>query len=120
MDKRKLSREQLDASLLRFNPLLNTTLPSRGWIKALRYAIGMSARQLADRLGVTQQRVDRIEKEELTGSLTIKTMQRVASSLDCVFVYGFVPRTNLEEIVRNRAREVAINRLNRVTHTMSL
>ncbi|MBW2174497.1 MAG: mobile mystery protein A, partial [Deltaproteobacteria bacterium] len=78
------------------------------------------AKQLANRLGVAQQAVARIEKEELAGSVTIKTMRRIAERLDCVFVYGFVPRTSLEETVTRQAKQVALMRLARASQTMSL
>ena len=120
MNKKKLIREQLDASLQRLSPLLDVTAPSKGWIRAIRDALGMTAKQLASRLGVAQQAVARIEKEELAGSVTIKTMRRIADCLDCVFVYGFVSRTNLEETVARQAKKVAAQRLAQASQTMSL
>ena len=120
MNKRKLIREQLDASLQRLSPLLDVTAPPKGWIRAIRDALGMTARQLANRLGVAQQAVARIEKEELAGSVTIKTMRRIAECLDCVFVYGFVPLTSLEETVARQAKNIAAQRLAQASQTMSL
>ena len=120
MNKKKLIREQLDASLQRLRPLLDVTAPPKGWIRAIRDALGMTAKQLANRLGVAQQAVARIEKEELAGSVTIKTMRRIAECLDCVFVYGFVPRTSLEETVARQAKKVAAQRLSQASQTMSL
>ncbi len=120
MNRKKLIRKQLDASLQRFSPLLDVTAPPKGWIRAIRDALGMTAKQLANRLGVAQQAVARIEKEELEGSVTIKTMRRIAECLDCVFVYGFLPRTSLEETVTRQAKKVALMRLARVSQTMSL
>ncbi len=120
MNKIKLIREQLDASLQRLSPLLDVTAPPKGWIRAIRDALGMTAKQLADRLDVAQQAVARIEKEELAGSVTIKTMRRIAERLDCVFVYGVVPRTSLEETVSRQAKKVATRRLAQASQTMSL
>jgi len=120
MNKKKLIREQLDASLQRLRPLLDVTAPPKGWIRAIRDALGMTAKQLANRLGVAQQAVARIEKDELAGSVTIKTMRRIAECLDCVFVYGFVPRTRLEETVARQAKKVAAQRLAQASQTMSL
>ena len=120
MNKKKLIREQLDASLQRLRPILNVTAPPKGWIRAIRDALGMTAKQLANRLDVAQQAVARIEKEESAGSVTIKTMRRIAECLDCVFVYGFVPRTSLEETVARQAKKVAAQRLAQASQTMSL
>jgi len=120
MNRKKLIREQLDLSLQRFGPLADATVPLKGWIRAIRDALGMTARQLASRLGVAQQAVARIEKGEPAGSVTIKTMRRIAACLDCVFVYGFVPRTSLEASVARQAKKVATQRLAQVSHSMSL
>ena len=80
----------------------------------------MTGEQLARRIGANKQRVARIESDESQGRVTIKTLRRVAEGLDCVFVYGFVPRTTLEETVRNRAMRVASKRMGRVSRTMEL
>ena len=117
---KKLVREQLEVSLQRLNPLLGVNSPPKGWIRAIRNALGMTARQLADRLDIAQQAVARIEKDELTGSVTIKTMRRIAECLDCVFVCGFVPRSSLEVILRNQARQIASKRLAQASQTMAL
>lgn len=116
----KLVREQLQMTLARFQPLLNISIPPKGWIRAVRNALGMSGRQLSERMGVTKQRASFIEKQEIHGTATLKTMRKTAESLDCVFVYGFVPRKSLEETVRNQAKQVAVKRLARASHTMSL
>jgi len=120
MNKKKLIRQQLDVSLQRLSPLLDVIAPPKGWIRAIRDALGMTAKQLANRLGVAQQAVARIEKEELAGSVTIKTMRRIADCLDCVFVYGFVSRTSLEETVARQAKQIAIRHLTQASQTMSL
>ena len=120
MNKKKLIREQLEASLEKFSPLRTVNIPQKGWIRAIRDGFGMTARQLASRLSVAQQAVARIEKDELTGSVTIKTMQRVAECLDCVFVYGFVPYSSLEDTIRKQAQIIAAKRLTQASHTMFL
>lgn len=102
-----LVRQQLDKTLTRFDSVFDLAPPSRGWIRAVRNALGMSGRQLSRRLGLTQQSVARMEKDEIAGALTIKTLRRVAESLDCVLVYGIVPRESLESTVQDRARLIA-------------
>jgi predicted DNA-binding mobile mystery protein A len=120
MKAKKLVRKQLDKSLRQFQALGRTSPPRRGWISAIRKALGMSARQLAARMGVSQQRVAQIEKQESDGGLTIKAMRKVAEGLDCRFVYGFIPTVSLEEMVTNQAKRLALGRLAQASHTMSL
>ena len=118
--KKKLVREQVDKSLNQLNSLKNYKTPPFGWIRSIREALGMSGRQLAERLGVSKQSVSRLEQDEIVGAITIKTMRNVAESLDCAFVYGFVPKTSLENTVRKRAEAVSRERMDRVNQTMTL
>ena len=118
--KTNLIREQLEITLRKFEPLRNSPPPVKGWIRAIRDALGMNGRQLADRLGEHRSRTKQIEQQEIAGSLTLKTIRKIAGAMDCVFVYGLVPRTSLEETVRNQAKQIALKRLARASHTMEL
>ena len=118
--KKKLVREQVDKSLSKLSSLKDFKSPTYGWIRSIRKALGMSGRQLAERLSVSKQSVSRLEQDEVAGSITIKTLRNVAESLDCVFIYGFVPRTSLSNTVRKRAEKVSRERMDRVNQTMTL
>lgn len=120
MKRDNLARSQLNNTLEKFKPILGISVPPKGWIRAIRNALGMSARQLANRMGVSQQRTAMIEKDEISGSLTLKTMMKVAESLNCAFVYGFVPNTSLDQTIRDQARKMAEKRLSRASQTMKL
>ena len=119
-EHKRLILEQLDITLKRFSALKAVNPPLKGWIRAIRDALGLSTRQLGDRLGVSKSRITRIEQDEVNGGVTLKTMRRVADAFECVFVYGFVPRKTLEDTLRNQARQVAKKRMLRVAHTMAL
>ncbi|MEN8006216.1 MAG: helix-turn-helix domain-containing protein [Candidatus Krumholzibacteriota bacterium] len=99
-----LTRQKLDATLARFEPVADLAPSDKGWIRTIRRALGMSGRQLAKRLGLSKQSVARMEKDEMTGALSLKTLSRVAEGLDCVLVYGLVPRESLEKLIYDRAR----------------
>ncbi len=116
----KLARQQLDATLKRFKPIAELAPPPKGWVRAIRDALGMTGKQLAGRLNVNQQRIARIEQDEKLGKVTIETLRNVAEAMDCIFVYGFVPRSSLEQTARNRAAAVATKRMARSNQTMML
>jgi predicted DNA-binding mobile mystery protein A len=117
---KQIARRQLDITLDKLAEVRSMRPPPKGWIRAVREALGMSGKQLAGRLQVSQPRVFKLEQGEPSGALTLKTMRQVAEALDCVFVYALVPRSTLEETVRTQARVVAGERLQRVSHTMLL
>ena len=117
---KQIARQQLDVTLALFGAGKGVPPPAKGWIRAVREVLGMSGKQLAQRLKVSQPRVHRLEQDEPSGALTLKTMRQVAEALDCVFVYALVPRSSLEDTVREQARLVAAERQQRVSHTMLL
>lgn len=117
---KKLIRKQLDKKLRQLKPLLNLSPPKGGWIKTIRKALGMTTYDLAEEVGVDQSRISRIEASEAKGEIKISTLERVADGLGVKFVYGFVPRDSLEELVRDQAKEIAKKRLSRIDHSMKL
>ena len=118
--RRRLVLQQFDTRLDKWRGALEIGPPVKGWIKAIREALGMTGSQLAERLQVAQPRISRLEQDELTGSVTLKTMRQAAEAMGCVFVYAIVPRTSLNDIVRTQAEAVARTRLALSNHTMLL
>jgi predicted DNA-binding mobile mystery protein A len=116
MANRTQSRRYLDLELDRLRPLAETPRPHKGWIRAIRDALGMSSTELAARLGVSQQRVSDIEVGELHETIKLDTLRRAADALECTLVYALVPRTSLEETVTAQARRKAAAHLDRVAH----
>src|ERR1022692_4643832 len=123
MTKPKLaaqSRAHLDQRFHDLGPATRYTSPVRGWIKAIREALGMSTAQLAKRLRVKQPSVVAIEQSEAKGTIELATLRRVAEALDCTLVYALVPNKPLEAAVRDRARAFASRRRGPVEHSMLL
>jgi predicted DNA-binding mobile mystery protein A len=107
----------------RLNPLMNTDAfarPPRGWIKAIREALGMTTAQLARRLAIAQPSAVGLEKAEASKVITLETLERAARALDCTLVYALVPRKPLETLVQERGREAARERLRTISHSMAL
>ena len=114
-------RAQLDARFAKLRPLLEqATPPRRGWIKAIREALGMSAQQLGARLGVSQPAVANLERNEARRAATLVHLDRAARALGCRLVYAIVPDDTLEAQIDDRALGVARRKLKRVRHSMAL
>ena len=117
---RAMARRNLDK---RLSVLVNTDLvarPTRGWIKAIREALGMTTAQLAKRLDIAQPSIVGLEQAEASKAISLKTLERAARALDCTLVYALVPRKPLESLVQERAREAARKRLQTISHSMAL
>jgi predicted DNA-binding mobile mystery protein A len=114
------ARRRLDARFDRLRPLADVPRPHRGWIRAIREALGMSTTALAARMGASQSRIPAIEHAEQAGSIRLETLERAAEALGCRLVYALVPRTSLDEMVRAQGRRKATAHIAGVAHNMRL
>ncbi len=114
------SRARLDERFIEIGPAARLAPPVRGWIKAVRQALGMSTTQLAKRLGVKQPSVVGLEQSEAKGSIELATLRRAAEALDCRLVYALVPNKPLETVVRERACAFLRRRRAPIEHSMLL
>ena len=116
----KTALEQLDASLAQFVPLRNLQPPKKGWIRAIRDALGMSGRQLGERMDVSKMWVGDMERLEASGATSLKTLRRAAEAMDCALVYALVPKSSLKETLLKQARRKVRQDMTRASHTMAL
>lgn len=110
------ARRHLDARFERLRPLLREPRPPRGWVRAIRDALGMSSPELARRMGVSQSTVASLERSEAAETINAASLRRAAEALDCEVVYFLVPRRSLEESARAQARRKASQHLAAVVH----
>lgn len=114
------SRELLDGHFDEWQQLRGLARPQRGWIRAVREALGMSAAVLAGRLGTTAGAVTRLEQSEAADRIQLDTLRRAADALGCDLVYLVVPRRPLSAVVRDRARQLARVQVAATEQTMRL
>jgi len=97
--------------------------PPIGWVKAVRGALGMTTQQLADRLGIHQAGIVRLEEREAKGAVTLEMLERAAKAMNCKLVYAIVPEDgyrSLDEILNHQAEKVAKSLMKKVSHSMQL
>ena len=120
-ESRILMMEQLDRKLRDLKPLAEVIVPERGWLHSIRTALGMSLRQLGERLELTAQSVREIEEREANGSITLRSLRQAANALDLDLVYVLLPREgSLGETVEKRAEQVARSIVSRTSASMEL
>jgi predicted DNA-binding mobile mystery protein A len=119
MDVKALGRKHLERRLA---PLrgLNLARPQRGWLRAMREALAMTTRQLAQRMGKVQSAVVDMEKSEAREAISLTSLRQAAEAMDCVLVYAIIPKEPIDDILRARATNVAAQQLARASHTMAL
>ena len=85
------------------------TTPQEGWLRTVRKALGMSGAELARKMGVTRARVTQAEHAELSGGVTLKSMQATAEAMGCRFVYVIIPSSGrIEDVITAQARKRAM------------
>lgn len=94
--------------------------PPRGWLRAIRDALGLTTKQFARRLGVSQPRVVALEQGEVDETVTLASLRRAAEAMDCQLVYAMVPNRPLVDMLRERAEVKADEQIARMNHTMRL
>ncbi|WP_010303423.1 mobile mystery protein A [Candidatus Odyssella thessalonicensis] len=115
-----LNRKHLDKDLGIVRNLISIKVPRGGWLKAIREALGVSAKQLASRAGLTPQSISKLEKSEAKGTITLKNLENIAAVLDCQVVYFIIPNQPLEEKIEKQIRIKAQAMLDKTSHTMGL
>lgn len=112
---------QLDRKLSAVFKVKNRQIPSRGWIHALRKALNISLVQMGTKLKTSPQAVKGLEDREAQGTITIQSLRDAAQAMDMELVYYMVPKEgNFEDLIRQKAREIARQILLRTQNTMEL
>ena len=118
MNARVLQIRALDKKTSELKSVNNIVPRGSGWINTVREAIGMTASQLAVRLGVTQPRITKMESNE--DNLKLSTMKKAAEAMNCEFVYYFKPKTTFQNLVEEQAQKKATEVLKTVNVNMAL
>jgi predicted DNA-binding mobile mystery protein A len=116
-------RRIMDKKLKNWLQIRIEKLPPSGWLKAIRGALGISSRQLAQIIGIDMSAVIRMEEREPEGKITLELLSRAAQAMDCKLVYAIVPQDHydsLEAVVDKRSRNAAKALLQKVEHSMRL
>ncbi len=118
---RDLKRMQLADALLAYPGQEATLPPPRGWVRAIREALGMTQAQLAGRMGISRQSVQDLEKAEAEHRITLVSLDRLAQAMGCRVVYALVPeRGTLDAVLAQQANVVAESLLKQTDHSMKL
>jgi predicted DNA-binding mobile mystery protein A len=117
---RELMMSQIKNRIEQIRPLANLSDMKEGWIRTMRNSLGMTGKQLGNKIGVTQERITRMESDEIRGGLTLKNLRRVAEKLNCTFVYGMVPNRDFEKMIEEQSEKLARKQTDDAFHTMSL
>ena len=119
-DKYSLRLQQTEESVRPFRELFDRDIPRRGWIRAIQQALGVTNVQLAKRLKLKPQTIEDMQHNEVSGTIKLQTLRKLAEAIGCRVVYAVVPPKPLGEMRREQAYAIANRRLRHVAHSMKL
>jgi predicted DNA-binding mobile mystery protein A len=118
---RNLRLEQLQRALTPFLAANNVPRPSRGWIRAIREATGITVREMAKRLHKAPSVAAHLEGSEAEYRITLGSLREAADALGCQLIYALVPKSgSIQELAEERSRNKAAENVRAVEHSMAL
>jgi predicted DNA-binding mobile mystery protein A len=118
---REMLQQSLTERIRPFEEARNAHPLPKGWLHAVRTALGIPLRFVATRLHVTPPAVMALEHREASGAITLKSLAKAADAIGCDVVYAIVPRAgSFRELLKQRAHLKAADLVQRVDHSMSL
>lgn len=112
-EDRKAARLRLDEEMKPFRAVGRKRNQTNGLLQAVRQALGIRLEEVAEKSGVGRSAVNDIERRELSGTVTLRSLGRMAEAMGCKVVYGVVPLNGktLEGLAAERLwRKVLKNR----------
>ncbi len=112
VDDMVLSKLRVDSSHENYN------LKPGDWVRLLRNYLRMTQTELAKRANITQPNLAAIESGR--ADPRVSTLQQIYKGLSCHFSVEPRPQKPLKDILRGRARAIALKRLKKTMGTMAL
>lgn len=122
-DMKAIVRKGLDERLPILREATTAAIrPTRGWLRAVREAIGARQDAVAKRMSVQRQSYARLETTEARGTISLSTLQKAAAAMDCDVVYYLVPRAGVAKTYAELARrhDPKFKHLQASEHSMAL
>ncbi|MDC0344565.1 mobile mystery protein A [Alphaproteobacteria bacterium] len=119
-EQREVARRFLSYKTKKIRAAVEVGRPAVGWVRAIRESLGMTSRQLARRMNISQPSLSALEKREKQKTLTLASLETAARALNCRLYYALIPNDSLEVMVRRQATKMAMRRLRAAIQTMEL
>jgi len=91
-EAREKLREKLDRDQRGFRAAVQGTAQRRTWLREIRMALGISAPEVAKKLGISRSEIFRGEEREEARSISLATLERQAEAMECRLVYAVIPK----------------------------
>jgi len=98
---------RLDVEMRPYRRAAKEKNPTNELLRAVRQALGIPVKEITKSLGIGRSVLFSLEQSEARGTISLNSMERVASAMGCKLVYAIVPRDGetLEGLVERRSWE---------------
>ena len=104
-------RAEMASTSRAFPRMKASVVPRRGWIHAIRMALGVSQSALAARAGVARATVQQMERAEARRRITLASLDRLAHAMGCQVAFAIVPKGGSLDDVRRRQAQARAEEL---------
>ena len=102
-----LRLSQIERRLKSIRASVNDTRVKPGWIHFMRQGLGMTLGNLAKRARLSISTIAQAERREAEGKVTLNTLKQIAHAMECEFIYAFVPKAEIQVLLKEKAIEKA-------------
>jgi transcriptional regulator with XRE-family HTH domain len=104
--ERKIVRRRLDKEMQPYRRAGMEKDPTGELLRAVRQVLRLPVGEIAGKVGVNRSVLFGLEESERRGTITLRSLSRVAKAMGCKVVYGVVPESGLtfEELAEERMR----------------
>jgi predicted DNA-binding mobile mystery protein A len=118
---RQIRLNQIGTALAGFEKVKRVPRPQRGWLRAIREALGLKLQEVGRAAHVSHQQIVLFENAEAEDRITLASLRRIAVAMNCELVYAIVPKSGtLTQLAERNARVEATKRVLSVEHSMAL
>ena len=89
--ERRMARKKLDAEMKSFRSAAREADPTNALLRAVRRALAIPVKEIAERMGVGRSTVNDLELRERSQTISMRSLARMADAMGCKVVYGVVP-----------------------------
>jgi transcriptional regulator with XRE-family HTH domain len=107
--ERRVLLKKMDKEMRHYRLAARAKNPTNELLRTVRKVLRVPMKEMAEKMGIVESALFQMEDREGTGSITLRSLDRMAGAMDCKVVYGVVPLNGktLEELAEERLwREV--------------
>jgi hypothetical protein len=102
--ERRVLLKKMDKEMRYYRLAAREKKPTNELLRTVRKALRVPMKEMAKKMGTVESALFQMEEREGTGSITLRSLDRMAGAMGCKVVYGVVPLNGktLEELAEER------------------